>query len=57
MLAFALGRPLAYYDEPVIREITEAVIESDYRPSVLIEQIALSYPFQYQSGSAAGASE
>ena len=47
MLAFALGRPLAYYDEPVIREITQAVIESDYRPSVLIERIALSYPFQY----------
>ena len=57
MLAFALGRPLAYYDEPVIREITEAVIESDYRPSVLIEQIALSYPFQYWNVSAAGASE
>lgn len=57
MLAFALGRPLAYYDEPVIREITRAVIESDYRPSVLIERIALSYPFQYQSGSAAGASK
>ena len=47
MLAFALGRPLAYYDEPAIRAVTEAVIESDYRPSVLIEQIALSYPFQY----------
>ncbi len=47
MLAFALGRPLAYYDEPTIRAVTEAVIESDYRPSVLIEQIALSYPFQY----------
>lgn len=47
MLAFALGRPLAYYDEPVIREVAGAVIESDYRPSVLIERIALSYPFQY----------
>ena len=58
MLAFALGRPLAYYDEGSIRAITKAVIESDYRPSVLIEQIALSYPFQYQGGSAAeGASE
>ena len=57
MLAFALGRPLAYYDEPTIRAISEAVIESDYRPSVLIEQIALSYPFQYQGGSAAGVSE
>ena len=57
MLAFALGRPLAYYDEPVIREITQAVIESDYRPSVLIEQIALSYPFQYRNVPAAGASE
>lgn len=57
MLAFSLGRPLAYYDEPVIREITQAVIESDYRPSVLIEQIALSYPFQYRNVSAAGASE
>ena len=57
MLAFALGRPLAYYDEPVIREITQAVIESDYRPSVLIEQIALSYPFQHRNVSAAGASE
>ena len=47
MLAFALGRPLAYYDEPTIRAVTEAVIESDYRPSVLIEQIVLSYPFHY----------
>jgi hypothetical protein len=58
MLAFALGRPLAYYDEPSIRAITKAVIESDYRPSVLIEQVALSYPFQYQGGSVTeGASE
>ena len=43
--------------DQVVREITEAVIESDYRPSVLIEQIALSYPFQYWFSSAAGASE
>ncbi len=58
MLAFALGRPLAYYDEPSIQAITSAVIGGDYKLSLLIEQIALSYPFQYQGGSAAeGASE
>ena len=49
MLRFALGRNLEYYDQPTIREITQAVLEGGYRPSVLINRIVTSYPFQYQA--------
>ena len=49
MLRFALGRNLEYYDQPTIREITQAVLEGGYRPSVLINRIVTCYPFQHQA--------
>ena len=48
MLAFALGRPLEYFDTPIVDEIAARVRAQGDRPSVLIREIALSYPFNYQ---------
>ncbi len=48
MLAFALGRPLEYFDTPVVDEIAARVRAQGNRPSVLIREIAFSYPFNYQ---------
>lgn len=50
LLAFALGRELQYFDEPVVEKILAAVEADDYRAATLIEQIVLSYPFQFQTG-------
>lgn len=50
-LRFALGRELRYY-EPVIAGITRSVIAGGYRPSVLLTEIARSYPFQFQRSGA-----
>jgi hypothetical protein len=50
MLAFALGRELQYFDEPAVGRILAAVEADDYRAAALIEQIVLSYPFQFQTG-------
>jgi hypothetical protein len=47
-LAFALGRSLRYYDEPVTNKIAHALIVSDWRPSSLLLAVAESYPFQFQ---------
>lgn len=48
MLAFALGRELRYYDGPVVDQVAKAVIASGYRPSVLLAEVAGSYPFRYK---------
>lgn len=49
MLSFALGRPLEYFDTPVVDDIAAQVREKGYRPSVLVGEITRSYPFNYQS--------
>jgi hypothetical protein len=49
MLSFALGRKLELFDEPALMKITEAVEKDGLRASGLVQQIDLSYPFQYQS--------
>ncbi|MDF1659563.1 MAG: DUF1592 domain-containing protein [Verrucomicrobiales bacterium] len=49
MLSYALGRPLEYFDTPVVDKIADRVREEGYRPSVLLQEIARSYPFNYQS--------
>ncbi len=49
MLSYALGRPLEYFDTPVVDGIAEQVRNEGYRPSVLLSEIAKSYPFHYQS--------
>ncbi|NNM28650.1 MAG: DUF1592 domain-containing protein [Akkermansiaceae bacterium] len=46
MLAYALGRSLEYYDEPVINGLLRVLQRHDYRIEPLIIAIAESYPFQ-----------
>ncbi len=46
MLTYALGRPLEYYDMPVVRGIVASAARSDYRFSTLISGIVKSEPFQ-----------
>jgi hypothetical protein len=46
MLTYALGRPLEYYDMPVVRGIVQGAAKSDYRFSSLIEGIVNSEPFE-----------
>jgi hypothetical protein len=46
MLTYALGRPLEYYDMPVVRGIVASAAHSDYRFSSLIAGIVKSEPFQ-----------
>jgi hypothetical protein len=48
MLSYALGRGLEFYDVPTIKRVSEALAKSDYRVSVLVTEIATSYPFQYR---------
>jgi hypothetical protein len=50
-LAFALGRSLRYYDEPVVEKIARAVVVSDWRPASLLLAVAESYPFQFQQSN------
>ncbi len=49
LLSFALGRKLELYDEPALAKITAAVENDGRRATTLVQQIVLSYPFQYQS--------
>jgi hypothetical protein len=48
MLSYALGRQLAWYDEPAIRTITARLEEEDYSFQTLINEVVQSYPFQYK---------
>jgi len=45
LLTYALGRPLEYYDMPVVRQIVRDAARNDYRFSALILRIAKSTPF------------
>ena len=48
LLTYALGRDLQSYDLPTVRQVSDAVLEKDFRMDVLIEAIVLSYPFQHK---------
>jgi hypothetical protein len=48
MLGFALGRGLSKFDDCLIKDAVAALEANDYRSHVLIEHIALSYPFQHR---------
>jgi mono/diheme cytochrome c family protein len=48
LLGFALGRPLNKFDDCVVDECLKQLKNNDLRASVLIEEIALSYPFQHR---------
>ena len=46
MLTYALGRPLEYYDMPVVRGIVQGAARDNYRFSSLITGIVKSEPFE-----------
>jgi mono/diheme cytochrome c family protein len=46
LLTYALGRPLEYYDMPVVRGIVERAARNDYHFSSLITGIVNSEPFE-----------
>ncbi len=50
MLTFALGRGLERSDNPVVDEITAALRADGYKFGTLVNQIALSAPFQKRRG-------
>ncbi|MBK1855431.1 DUF1592 domain-containing protein [Verrucomicrobiaceae bacterium 5K15] len=51
MLAYALGRPLEYYDEPVVSDLLKTIKTKDYHMQALIIAIAESHPFQNRSST------
>jgi hypothetical protein len=51
MLGYALGRPLEYYDEPVITDLVKTLRANDLRIRPLIHAIAASKPFQHRSAA------
>jgi hypothetical protein len=46
LLTYALGRGLAYYDAPAVRQLVRDVARNDYRWSALVLGIVQSAPFQ-----------
>ena len=48
MLGYALGRGLSQFDDCIVRETVKSLEANDCRSSVLVEQIAMSYPFRHR---------
>jgi len=48
MTGYAYGRELNKFDECVVNKAMEALKANNYRPSILIEQITLSFPFRHR---------
>ena len=48
MTGYAFGRELNRFDECVVDRALEALQQNDYRASVLVEQIAMSFPFRHR---------
>ena len=48
MIGYAYGRELNRFDDCVVDRTMEALQKNNYRPSVLVEQIALSFPFRHR---------
>lgn len=46
LLAYALGRPVEYYDMPVVRKIVDDAAAKDYRFSSIVLGTVTSVPFQ-----------
>ncbi|MCW1883487.1 DUF1592 domain-containing protein [Luteolibacter flavescens] len=49
MLAYALGRPLEYYDEPVVTDLVAKLRKDDLKMQTLIFSVIESHPFQNRS--------
>jgi hypothetical protein len=48
MPGFAFGRELNKFDVCVIDRTMEALEKNEYRASIMVEQIATSFPFQHR---------
>jgi hypothetical protein len=48
LLGFALGRELNKFDACIVESCLKKLQENELRSQILIEEIALSYPFQYR---------
>ena len=48
MTGYAYGRELNRFDDCVVDKAMEALRKNDYKPSVLVEHIALSFPFRHR---------
>jgi hypothetical protein len=46
LLAYAIGRPVEYFDQPTIRAIQQSAEADGYRMSSLIMGVVKSEPFQ-----------
>ena len=49
LLGYALGRPLEYYDEPVIEDLYQTLVKNEFRVRPVILAIVASRPFQFRS--------
>ena len=49
MLAYSLGRPLEYYDEPVVSDLVGKLRKNDLKMQSLVLSIVESHPFQNRS--------
>ncbi len=49
LMTYAIGRELAYYDAPAIRQVVRATKDKDFRWSSIILNIVKSLPFQMRS--------
>jgi hypothetical protein len=49
MLGYSLGRPLEYYDEPVITDLVRELRKNQLKIRPLIHAITRSAPFQNRS--------
>ena len=48
VLAYALGRSIAPFDRPAVKQIKESLRANGYRLPALIEAVVLSYPFRHK---------
>lgn len=51
LLAYSLGRPLEYYDEPVVSDLVKQLRVEKLRIRPLIQAIVVSHPFQNRSAT------
>jgi len=48
MLGFALGRSIQFIDSKTIEQLANVLLENKFDPVPFIEEVVLSYPFQYK---------
>jgi hypothetical protein len=48
MLGFALGRSIEFRDTKFVEKLAESLIDNQFDPVPFIEDLVLSYPFQYK---------